>query len=63
MKSPKKPIKKSPEVDSDEELEDLNEETTTSKKKFDDDDDNFDMPLDDLDTFDSYGSDDDDDDY
>lgn len=62
MKTPKKPIKKSPLVDPDAEMEDSNEEIS-SKKKFDDDDDDFDLPLDDLDSFDSYGSDDDDDDY
>ncbi len=62
MKTPKKPIKKSPLVDPEAEMEDSQDETTT-KKKYDDDDDDFDMPLDDLDTFDNFGSDDDDDDY
>ena len=63
MKTPKKPIKKSPLVDPDAEMEDSNEEISSGKKKFEDDDDDFDLPLDDLDSFDSYGSDDDDDDY
>jgi len=62
MKTPKKPIKKSPLVDPEDEMEDSQDEITT-KKKYDDDDDDFDMPLDDLDTFDNFGSDDDDDDY
>lgn len=62
MKTPKKPISKSAQVDPDDEMEDIQDETTNSKK-FDDDDDDFDLPLDDLDTFDSYGADDDDDDY
>ena len=63
MKAPKKPIKKSPLVDPDTEMEDANDEISSNKKKFDDEDDDFDMPLDDIDSFDSYGSDDDDDDY
>ncbi len=62
MKAPKKPIKKSPLVNPEDESEDLNEETT-AKKLEDDDEDDFDMPLDDLDTFDAYGADDEDDDY
>lgn len=62
MKTPKKPIKKSPLVDPEAEMEDSNEEVSKTKR-FDDDDDDFDMPLDDLDTFDNFGSDDDDDDY
>ncbi len=62
MKTPKKPIKKSPLVDPETEMEDSHEEVS-KKKKFDDDDDDFDMPLDDLDTFDNFNSDDDDDDY
>ena len=61
MKTPKKPIKKSPLTDSDAEMEDSIE--GTPKHKFKDDDDDFDAPLDDLDTFDNYGSIDDDDDY
>ena len=63
MKTPKKPIKKSPVVDQDTEMEDSHEELSNKKKYDDDDDDDFDMPLDDLDTFDNFGSDDDDDDY
>lgn len=62
MKTPKKPIQKSPLVDPEAEMEDSTEEISKSKK-YDDDDDDFDMPLDDLDSFDNYGSDDDDDDY
>ena len=61
MKTPKKLTKKSPLVDSDAEMEDSTEGTTS--KKFKDDDDDYDAPLDDLDTFDNYGSIDDDDDY
>jgi len=62
MKTPKKPIKKSPVVDSDAEMEDSHDDVV-KKKDLDDDDDDFDMPLDDLDNFDNFGSDDDDDDY
>lgn len=62
MKTPKKPIKKSPLVDPEAEMEDSQDEVV-SKKKFDDDDDDYDLPLDDLDTFDNFGSEDDDDDY
>jgi len=61
MKTPKKPIAKSPQVDPEDEMEDIQDETTDKKKYEDDDDDDFDLPLDDLDTFDSYGDDDDDD--
>ena len=61
MKTPKKPINKSQAEDPDNDLEDSYE--GTNKKSYDDDDDDdLDMPLDDLDTFDSFGSDDDDDD-
>lgn len=62
MKTPKKPINKSPQVDPEDEMEDIQDETT-GRNNYDDDDDDFDLPLDDLDTFDNYGSDDDDDDY
>nr|WP_121273339.1 hypothetical protein [Pedobacter schmidteae] len=62
MKTPKKPINKSQAEDPENDLDDSYEETT-KKKSYDDDDDDLDMPLDDLDTFDSFGSDDDDDDY
>ena len=62
MKTPKKPITKSPLVDLEAEIEDPFEGTAKHKFK-DDDDDDFDAPLDDLDTFDTYGSIDDDDDY
>lgn len=63
MKTPKKPINKSQAEDPEEELED-SYEGTSKKKSYDDDDDDddLDMPLDDLDSFDSF-SDDDDDDY
>jgi len=62
MKTPKKPITKSQAEDPEDEMEDSIEETT--KDKFEDEDeDDFDVPLDDLDTFDAYGTDDDDDDY
>jgi hypothetical protein len=63
MKTPKKPIKKSPLVDSDAEMEETTDEITGGKKFVDDDDDDFDLPLDDLDTFDNFAADDDDDDY
>ena len=59
MKTPKKPIKKSPMADPENEHEDAYE-GTTKKKSYDDEDDDFDMPLDDLDTFDSFDDDDDD---
>ncbi|MHA4894920.1 hypothetical protein ACXZ1K_09220 [Pedobacter sp. PWIIR3] len=49
-------------MDPEDEMEDSNEETT-NKKLADEDEDDFDLPLDDLDTFDTYGADDDDDDY
>jgi hypothetical protein len=61
MKTPKKPITKSQAEDPEDEMDDSIEETT--KDKFEDDDDDFDVPLDDLDTFDAYAADDDDDDY
>lgn len=60
MKTPKKPINKSPEAEPDNELDDIRDEKP-AKKNYDDDDDDFDLPLDDLDTFDNF--DDDDDDY
>lgn len=60
MKTPNKPVTKSPAEDPEDEMDDSIEETT--KDKFDDDDD-FDVPLDDLETFDAYPADDDDDDY
>ena len=63
MKTPKKPIKKSPLVDSDEEMEETTDEITGGKKTFEDEDDDFDIPLDDLDSFDTYSADDDEDDY
>ena len=63
MTTPKKSIKKSP-VDEVEDLDLLNENAirgTKSKKSFvDDDDDEFDLPLDDLDTFNDYIDEDDD---
>lgn len=66
MTTPKKSIKKSP-VDEVEDLDLLNENAirgTKSKKSFvDDDDDEFDLPLDDLDTFNDYIDEDDDDTY
>ena len=66
MTTPKKSIKKSP-VDEVEDLDLLNEDVirgTKSKKSFvDDDDDEFDLPLDDLDTFNDYIDEDDDDTY
>ena len=61
MKTPKKPVKKSPLVDDDAEMDESNEQTTD--KNYDDEDYDFDVPLDDLDNFDTYGADDDDDDY
>jgi hypothetical protein len=60
MKTPNKPTTKSPAEDPEDEMEDSIDETT--KSKFDDDDD-FDVPLDDLETFDAYPADDEDDDY
>jgi hypothetical protein len=66
MTTPKKSIKKSP-VDEVEDLDLLNEDAIRgikSKKSFvDDDDDEFDLPLDDLDTFNDYIDDDEDDTY
>ncbi|MBG6234337.1 hypothetical protein IWX76_000892 [Pedobacter sp. CAN_A7] len=66
MTTPKKSIKKSP-VDEVEDLDFLNENAirgTKSKKSFvDDDDDEFDLPLDDLDAFNDYIDEDDDDTY
>jgi hypothetical protein len=66
MTTPKKSIKKSP-VDEVEDLDLLNEDAirgAKSKKSFvDDDDDEFDLPLDDLDTFNDYIDEDDDDTY
>jgi len=63
MKTPKKPINQSPQVDPDDEMENVQDETISGNKYDDDDDDDFDLPLDDLDTFDAYSADDDDDDY
>ncbi len=60
MKTPKKPINKSLAEDPDNDLEDSYE--GTGKLSYDDDEDDLDVPLDDLDTFDNFGSDDDDDD-
>ncbi|WP_432709875.1 hypothetical protein [Pedobacter sp.] len=66
MTTPKKTIKKSP-IEEVEELDLLNENAikgTKNKKSFvDDDDDEFDLPLDDLDTFNDYIDDDEDDTY
>jgi len=63
MTNPKKPIKKSPldDQDPDKEITDDNSyDSIDEKKTFDEDEDDFDMPLDDLDTFDDFGEDDDD---
>jgi len=66
MTTPKKSIKKSP-VDEVEDLDTLNDNAiggTKNKKSFvDDDDDDFDLPLDDLDTFNDYIDEEDDDTY
>ncbi|RZK62687.1 MAG: hypothetical protein EOO85_31995 [Pedobacter sp.] len=61
MKTPKKPITKSQAEDPEDEMEDSIDETT--KDEFVEDEDDFDVPLDDLETFDAYSADDDDDDY
>lgn len=61
MKTPKKPISKSPLVDPETDMDDSSEETSKKKSYQDDDDDDFDMPLDDLEGFDNFGDDDDDD--
>ncbi|MBB5634666.1 hypothetical protein HDF26_002660 [Pedobacter cryoconitis] len=66
MTTPKKSVKKSSLDDQaqDKEMNDENSYDSIEKKKtFDDDDDDFDLPLDDLDTFDDFDSDDDDDTY
>jgi len=63
MTNPRKPIKKSPldDQDPDKEITDDNSYDAVDKKKtFADEDDDFDMPLDDLDTFDDFSEDDDD---
>lgn len=63
MTNPKKPVKKSPQEDleQDKEMTDDNSYDAVEKNsKFDDDDDDFDLPLDDLDTFDDFADDDDD---
>jgi phosphopantothenoylcysteine synthetase/decarboxylase len=66
MTTPKKSLKKSP-VDEVEGFELLNENAmsgTKNKKSFiDDDEDEFDLPLDDLETFNDYIDDEDDDTY
>jgi hypothetical protein len=66
MANPKKSIKKSPTDDQTQDLE-MNDENSydpiETKNAYDDDDDDFDLPLDDLDTFDDFGADDDDDNY
>lgn len=61
MKTPKKPITKSQAEDPEDEMEDSIDETI--KDEFVEDEDDFDVPLDDLETFDAYSADDDDDDY
>ena len=61
MKTPKKPITKSQAEDPEDEMEDSIDETT--KDEFVEDEDDFDVPLDDLETFDAFSADDDDDDY
>jgi len=67
MTNPKKPTKQSPLDDRelDKETADDNSYDSVEKKKTfnDDEDDDFDLPLDDLDTFDDFGTDDDDDNY
>jgi len=66
MTNSKKSLKKSPLDDQaqDKEMTDENSFDSTEKKKtFDDDDDEFDLPLDDLDTFNDFESDEDDDTY
>lgn len=66
MTTPKKSVKKSSLDDQahDKEMNDENSYDSIEKKKtFDDDDDDFDLPLDDLDTFGDFDSDDDDDTY
>jgi len=67
MTTPKKSIRKSP-VDEVEDHDTINEHAIgdpKNKKSFavDDDDDEFDLPLDDLDTFNDYVDEEDDDTY
>ncbi|KIO75504.1 hypothetical protein TH53_20300 [Pedobacter lusitanus] len=66
MTTPKKSVKKGSLDDQaqDKEMNDENSYGSIDKKKtYDDDDDDFDLPLDDLDTFDDFDSEDDDDTY
>lgn len=66
MTTPKKSIKKGPvnEVDDRDMLNDNSFEETKNKKSFiADEDEDFDVPLDDLDTFDDFIDDEDDDNY
>ncbi len=66
MTTPKKSIKKGSanEVEDRDMLNDNSIEETKNKKSFiDDEDDDFDVPLDDLDTFDDFIDDDDDDNF
>jgi hypothetical protein len=63
MTNPKKPIKKSQvdDQDPDKEMADDSSYDAVDKKTIvDDEDDDFDMPLDDLENFDDFGEDDDD---
>lgn len=65
MATPKKSVKKGPiERAEDKEMTDgISLAPKGNKNSFDDDDDEFDLPLDDLDGFDEFGTDDDDDNY
>jgi len=60
MKTSKNSVNKSRQFDPEIDMDDSSEETSR-EKTFQDDDDDFDMPLDDLDGFDNFGDDDDDD--
>lgn len=64
MTTPKKSVKKGPsELVEDKEMTDENSLKPAAKKtSYDDEDDDFDLPLDDLDGFDDFGSEDEDDD-
>jgi len=63
MTNPKKSVKKGP-LDNQPQGKEMTDENSfdliEKKKIFDDEDDDFDLPLDDLDTFDDFGDDDDD---
>ncbi|WP_162618726.1 hypothetical protein [Pedobacter yulinensis] len=65
MKTPKKPTKKSEVTSPEDHTDSLSELDQKGKRPFDDDedDDDFELPIDDFDTFESFDDDDDDDKY